>query len=176
MCRHADSNEPGGQIRDHDRPITAQGADSARAVRLKHTCVFQVHGVLISCLQTGLSSCVLRVNCLARSTTCAPHAQDLSTCSLRQQAVFKVTMQQVAEKLASRGWLPDLIMSSNSLRTRQTLQAMAEAVAAFGAAETHLLGSLYTVAALDGQTLKHLQARGHALFGTASLLVWCKSV
>lgn len=43
-------------------------------------------------------------------------------------------------------------MSSNSLRTRQTLQAMAEAAAAFGAAETHLLGSLYTVAALDGQT------------------------
>ena len=66
---------------------------------------------------------------------------------------------QVAQKLARRGWLPDLIMSSNSLRTRQTLQAMAEAAAAFGAAETHLLGSLYTVAALDGQTLKHLQAR-----------------
>ena len=44
-------------------------------------------------------------------------------------------------------------MSSNSLRTRQTLQAMAEAAAAFGAAETHLLGSLYTVAALDGQSL-----------------------
>ena len=65
----------------------------------------------------------------------------------------------MAEKLASRGWLPDLIMSSNSLRTRQTLQAMSAAVAAFGAAETHLLGSLYTVAALDGQTLKHLQAR-----------------
>ncbi|KAK9824993.1 hypothetical protein WJX81_006015 [Elliptochloris bilobata] len=94
MMRHADSEEPGGQTRDHDRPITAQGADSARAV---------------------------------------------------------------AEKLASRGWLPDLIMSSNSLRTRQTLQAMSAAVASFGAAETHLLGSLYTVAALDGQTLKHLQ-------------------
>ena len=65
----------------------------------------------------------------------------------------------MAELLASRGWLPDLIMSSNSLRTRQTLQAMSAAVAAFDAAETHLLGSLYTVAALDGQTLKHLQAR-----------------
>ena len=56
-------------------------------------------------------------------------------------------------------------MSSNSLRTRQTLQAMAEAAAAFGAAETHLLGSLYTVAALDGQTLKHLQARPPACAG-----------
>lgn len=69
----------------------------------------------------------------------------------------------VTEKLVSCGWLPDLIMSSNSLRTRQTLQAMSAAVAAFGAAETHLLGSLYTVAALDGQTLKHLQARYHEL-------------
>jgi hypothetical protein len=59
-------------------------------------------------------------------------------------------------------------MSSNSLRTRQTLQAMAEAAAAFGAAETHLLGSLYTVAALDGQTLKHLQARRPACAGVVA--------
>ena len=64
---------------------------------------------------------------------------------------------QVAEKLAERGWLPDLIMSSDSSRTRQTLSVMAATVAAFGAAATHFRGSLYTVAALDGQLRSHLQ-------------------
>jgi polyadenylate-binding protein len=66
----------------------------------------------------------------------------------------------VAEKLAERGWVPDLIMSSDSTRTRQTLATMIEAVAGFGEADAHFRGSLYTVAALDGQMRKHLQARG----------------
>ena len=64
---------------------------------------------------------------------------------------------QVAEKLAERGWLPDLIVSSDSTRTKQTLETMADAHPAFAAADTLLRGSLYTVAALDGQTRKHLQ-------------------
>ncbi|EIE24497.1 phosphoglycerate mutase-like protein [Coccomyxa subellipsoidea C-169] len=64
---------------------------------------------------------------------------------------------EVAQKLAERGWLPDLIMSSDSSRTRQTLSTMAAAVAAFGEAVTHFRGSLYTVAALDGQLRQHLQ-------------------
>ena len=65
---------------------------------------------------------------------------------------------QVARKLAQRGFLPDLILSSDSARTRQTLGAMADAEPAFGEAATSFRGSLYTVAALDGQTLRHLQA------------------
>lgn len=64
---------------------------------------------------------------------------------------------QVAEKLAERGWLPDLIVSSDSTRTKQTLEIMADAHPAFATADTLLRGSLYTVAALDGQTRKHLQ-------------------
>ncbi len=31
---------------------------------------------------------------------------------------------QVAEQLAARGWLPDLILCSDSTRTKQTLQSM----------------------------------------------------
>lgn len=64
---------------------------------------------------------------------------------------------QVAQKLAERGWLPDLIMCSDSSRTRQTLTTMANAVATFGSVDTHFRGSLYTVAALDGQLRSHLQ-------------------
>ena len=64
---------------------------------------------------------------------------------------------QVAEKLAEKGWLPDLIVSSDSTRTKQTLDTMAEAHPAFSQADTLFRGSLYTVAALDGQTQKHLQ-------------------
>jgi phosphohistidine phosphatase len=63
----------------------------------------------------------------------------------------------VARKLADLGWRPDLIVGSNSRRTVQTLDAMAEAHGeAFGAADAHLLGSLYTVAATDGQTRQKL--------------------
>ena len=65
--------------------------------------------------------------------------------------------KQVAEKLHARGWLPQLIVSSTALRTVQTLETMRDAVAAFGLAETHSRGSLFTVAAMDGMTLQHLQ-------------------
>jgi phosphohistidine phosphatase SixA len=66
---------------------------------------------------------------------------------------------QVARKLAQRGFLPELILSSDSARTRQTLGAMADAEPGFASAAACFRGSLYTVAALDGQTLRHLQAR-----------------
>jgi phosphohistidine phosphatase SixA len=63
----------------------------------------------------------------------------------------------VAARLAALGWRPDLIVGSNSRRTVQTLDAMAQAQAeAFGSADAHLLGALYTVAATDGQTRQKL--------------------
>ena len=77
---------------------------------------------------------------------------------------------QVARKLAQRGFLPDLILSSDSARTRQTLGAMADAEPAFGEAATSFRGSLYTVAALDGQTLRHLQACRLELSGPNSCM------
>jgi phosphohistidine phosphatase SixA len=70
---------------------------------------------------------------------------------------------QVAEKLAERGWLPDLIVSSDSTRTKQTLETMANAHPAFATADALLRGSLYTVAALDGQTRKHLQVGSNCI-------------
>lgn len=38
---------------------------------------------------------------------------------------------QTAQMLHEKGWLPEVVMSSNSERTRQTLEAMREAVDAF---------------------------------------------
>lgn len=66
---------------------------------------------------------------------------------------------RVAEHLRDIAWLPDLLLCSNSRRTRQTVEAMAEAVPAFGDADAHFLGTLYTVAALDGMTRSHLTQR-----------------
>lgn len=63
----------------------------------------------------------------------------------------------IARRLTAAGWVPDLIIASNSRRTRQTLDTMAEAAEELGEADAHFLGSLYTVAALDGQTKHHLE-------------------
>lgn len=63
----------------------------------------------------------------------------------------------IAKRLLELGWVPDLIIASNSKRTKQTLDTMAETAANFSIADAHFLGSLYTVAALDGQTKLHLE-------------------
>ena len=65
----------------------------------------------------------------------------------------------VAQHLRDEAWLPDLLLCSNSKRTRQTVDAMAEEVPAFGDADSHFLGTLYTIAALDGMTKSHLSMR-----------------
>ena len=69
---------------------------------------------------------------------------------------------QIAEKLCAKGWLPQLIMCSSAVRTVETLDTMKDAVSAFGLAETHARGSLFTVAAMDGMTLQHLQVLGRS--------------
>lgn len=63
---------------------------------------------------------------------------------------------QVAEQLLAGGWLPEVVVCSNARRTRQTLDAMQGAVPELAEADAHFLGSLYTTAALDGQTRGHL--------------------
>ncbi|KAG2488010.1 hypothetical protein HYH03_013447 [Edaphochlamys debaryana] len=62
----------------------------------------------------------------------------------------------VASLLAARGWLPDLVLASNSRRTKQTLDEMQEVMQELADTDAHYYGSLYTVAALDGQTREHL--------------------
>ncbi|KAK1425938.1 hypothetical protein QVD17_21303 [Tagetes erecta] len=64
---------------------------------------------------------------------------------------------QVTYKLQHLGWIPQLILSSDATRTRQTLKIMQEHVHALLEAETHFISSFYSVAAMDGQTAHHLQ-------------------
>lgn len=63
----------------------------------------------------------------------------------------------VATKLKQMGWMPDLILASNSRRTQQTLEEMSKSCGDLSGVNVQFLGSLYTVAALDGQTRSHLQ-------------------
>eukprot|EP00245_Coleochaete_scutata_P005295 TRINITY_DN18747_c0_g1_i1.p1 TRINITY_DN18747_c0_g1~~TRINITY_DN18747_c0_g1_i1.p1 ORF type:complete len:285 (+),score=43.92 TRINITY_DN18747_c0_g1_i1:31-885(+) len=63
----------------------------------------------------------------------------------------------VAQKLQQLGWIPDIILCSNSARTRETLEVMMNEVPLFRKAVVRFLGSYYTVAAMDGETAKHLQ-------------------
>lgn len=63
----------------------------------------------------------------------------------------------LASKLQQVGWLPDLILCSDAMRTRETLNVMEEHTPQLSDAEVHFLGSFYSVSAMDGQTAHHLQ-------------------
>lgn len=71
------------------------------------------------------------------------------------------TAQQVARQLTEAAWAPDLIMCSDSTRTRQTLEAMQAASPALRNATVCFRGDLYTASALDDQTRGRLT--GHIL-------------
>ncbi|XP_065855416.1 uncharacterized protein At3g52155, chloroplastic [Euphorbia lathyris] len=64
---------------------------------------------------------------------------------------------KVSLKLQQLGWIPQLILSSDATRTRETLQIMQEQVPGFLDAEVYFLSSFYSIAAMDGQTAEHLQ-------------------
>ncbi|PIA44761.1 hypothetical protein AQUCO_01700392v1 [Aquilegia coerulea] len=63
----------------------------------------------------------------------------------------------VSRKLQQLGWIPQLILSSNAARTRETLKIMQEEVKGLLEAEVHFISSFYSIAAMDGQTADHLQ-------------------
>lgn len=63
----------------------------------------------------------------------------------------------VSQKLQQLGWIPELILSSGAVRTRETLKVMQEQVQNFLKAEVHFIPSFYSIAAMDGQTAEHLQ-------------------
>lgn len=69
----------------------------------------------------------------------------------------RLAAASIAGKLQQLGWLPELILSSDATRTRQTLQIMQEHVKDFLEAEVHFMASFYSVPAMDGQTAQHLQ-------------------
>lgn len=71
--------------------------------------------------------------------------------------------KRIAERMAHEGWLPDLILCSDALRTKETLDHMCQAVGSFREIPVLFLGSFYSVAAMDGQTAIHLQVLVAAL-------------
>ncbi|CAL1378070.1 unnamed protein product [Linum trigynum] len=64
---------------------------------------------------------------------------------------------KVALKLQQLGWMPHLILLSDAARTRETLKIMQESVPTFLDAEVRFIPSFYSIAAMDGQTVGHLQ-------------------
>ncbi|XP_061344376.1 uncharacterized protein At3g52155, chloroplastic [Gastrolobium bilobum] len=64
---------------------------------------------------------------------------------------------KVSRKLQQLGWIPELVLSSNAARTKETLKIMQEQVQELLEAEVHFVSSFYSIAAMDGQTAEHLQ-------------------
>lgn len=64
---------------------------------------------------------------------------------------------KIARKLHQLGWIPELILLSDAVRTRETLRIMQERVESFLEAKVHFISSFYSIAAMDGQTAEHLQ-------------------
>ncbi|ESW19548.1 hypothetical protein PHAVU_006G134500 [Phaseolus vulgaris] len=64
---------------------------------------------------------------------------------------------RVSRKLQELGWIPELILSSDAARTKETLKIMQEQVQELVEAEVHFVSSFYSIAAMDGQTAEHLQ-------------------
>lgn len=91
----------------------------------------------------------------------AGHCMHLSPPSLHSLLSFpRVQAAETARILKSMGWVPDVVLASNAKRTRQTLDEMTSVIEGLGAVDAHLYGSLYTVAALDGQTRQHIEVGG----------------
>ncbi|KAJ6810506.1 uncharacterized protein M6B38_366650 [Iris pallida] len=64
----------------------------------------------------------------------------------------------VSVKLEEMGWVPQLILSSDAARTKETLQIMQEHAHGFSEAKVFFMPSFYSIAAMDGQTADHLQS------------------
>ncbi|TKY72305.1 Histidine phosphatase superfamily, clade-1 [Spatholobus suberectus] len=64
---------------------------------------------------------------------------------------------RVSRKLQQLGWIPELILSSDAARTKETLKIMQEQVQELVEAEVYFVSSFYSIAAMDGQTAEHLQ-------------------
>ncbi|EPS67529.1 hypothetical protein M569_07243, partial [Genlisea aurea] len=69
----------------------------------------------------------------------------------------KADAVKLSQKLERLGWIPELILSSDAERSKETLRIMQEQVRAFVKAEVHFISSFYSIAAMDGQTAEHLQ-------------------
>lgn len=64
---------------------------------------------------------------------------------------------KVSRILRRLGWVPQLILSSDAARTRETLRIMQDQVGLLMEVEVHFIPSFYSIAAMDGQTAEHIQ-------------------
>ncbi|XP_073156468.1 uncharacterized protein At3g52155, chloroplastic isoform X1 [Henckelia pumila] len=80
---------------------------------------------------------------------------------------------KLSQKLKEMGWIPELILSSDAQRTRETLKIMQEQVQGFLEAKVHFISSFYSVAAMDGQTAEHLQQAICSYSGDEILTIMC---
>ncbi|OAY68708.1 hypothetical protein ACMD2_03581 [Ananas comosus] len=69
----------------------------------------------------------------------------------------RIDAVSVSRKLQQLGWIPELILSSDAARTKETLQILQEHAQGFSEAEVRFVPSFYSIAAMDGQTAEHLQ-------------------
>ena len=67
------------------------------------------------------------------SSNVRDYDRPISTQGMRQAA-------SIAQKLQAMGWLPDLVLASNSKRTKQTLDQMAQLWKELAQADSHYLG------------------------------------
>ncbi|XP_073003699.1 uncharacterized protein At3g52155, chloroplastic isoform X1 [Typha latifolia] len=63
----------------------------------------------------------------------------------------------VSRKLQQMGWIPEIVLSSDATRTKETLLILQEHAQGFSQAEVYFIPSFYSIAAMDGQTADHLQ-------------------
>lgn len=71
--------------------------------------------------------------------------------------IGRADAMSISRKLQQMGWIPELILSSDANRTKETLKIMQDYVKEFLEAEVHFMPSFYSIAAMDGQTAEHLQ-------------------
>ncbi|XP_010539948.1 PREDICTED: uncharacterized protein LOC104813862 [Tarenaya hassleriana] len=64
---------------------------------------------------------------------------------------------KVSQIICRLGWVPQLILSSDAARTRETLRIMQDQVGLLMEVEVHFIPSFYSIAAMDGQTAEHIQ-------------------
>ncbi|KAK8939969.1 hypothetical protein KSP40_PGU018056 [Platanthera guangdongensis] len=89
-------------------------------------------------------------DCLSLPLFCSDHDRPLSK-------IGKADAMSISRRLQQMGWIPELILSSDANRTKETLKVMQEYAKEFSLAEVHFIPSFYSIASMDGQTAEHLQ-------------------
>ena len=133
LMRHADS-EVSRAVRDHDRPVTAVGVAAARQVREGGGVAGGVGGGRGGWGAFAAPRAVVALLTLSPPGTHRPLAPPfLSPRSLPPSPTHPPARpphppthppRQVAQQMRERGWVPQVVICSNALRTRQTLEAM----------------------------------------------------